>query len=166
MRGWTMTGKLSVGLCGLFLAGCITTGNERLLDDAILAQIRVGETTSAQVAQLLGDPSERRSTQMSGATHESWGYRVSTSIINPLEYVLLYGFLYNGIGLPDTRRELYLAINPDGIVVSLMRQTTTYDMGAPFIRPEVTSRVVSAVAPAGPSGPSIRYEDSLRGLGP
>ena len=158
--------QLSVVLAGMLLAGCVSVGNERLLDETTVAQIKAGETTKAQVTTLLGEPTYQRSTQVSGYTYEWWSYNVATSTINPLEYILLVGLFFNGLGLPDERRDLHLSISPDGIVTGLHQQVTAYDMGGPFSPLSVTSRTRTSVGlPSQPSDPT-QYEGKMQVLSP
>lgn len=156
-----MTRTLTLTLLGLLFAGCVSIGNQALLDEATIAQIKPGQTTMEQVTALLGEPNERRTIQLSGYTYEWWAYRHAASVINPLEYLLLVGFFFNGIGLPDTERDLGVFFNPDGIVRSLAQQTTSYDMGTPVDRMNVTSMTATTVSFAGPPGEPIRYEDKM-----
>ena len=158
--------QLSAVFTGMLLTGCVSVGNELLLNETTVAQIKAGETTKAQVTALLGEPTYQRSTQISGYTYEWWSYKVSTSTINPLEYILLVGFFFNGIGLPDERRDLHLSINPDGIVTGLHQQVTAYDMGGLFSPLSVTSRTRTSVGlPNQRTGPT-QYEGKMQALSP
>ena len=154
--------QLSVVLTGMLLAGCVSAGNELLLNEATVGQIKAGETTKAQVTALLGEPTYQRSTLVSGYTYEWWSYSLATSTINPLEYILLVGFFFNGIGLPDERRDLHLSISPDGIVTGLYQQVTAYDMGGLFSPLSVTSRTKTSVGlPNQRTGPT-QYEGKMQ----
>jgi outer membrane protein assembly factor BamE (lipoprotein component of BamABCDE complex) len=152
---------LIVSLGALVLTGCVSLGNDHLFDDATVSKITAGETTKQQVEALLGEPSQRRISQASGSPHEWWAYSAERSTINPLEYVLLVGFLINGLGAPDERRDLLVAFNPDGIVTSLHQQTTAYDMGWPFTPLNVSSNSNTNVARQGMTGEAVRYQDKL-----
>jgi len=154
--------KLSVALAGMLLGGCLSFGNEMLLDETTVAQIKAGETTKAQVTALLGEPTYQRSTQVFGYTYEWWSYKVTTSTINPLEYILLVGFFFNGIGLPDERRDLHLSINPDGIVTGLHQQVTAYDMGGLFSPLSVTSRTKTSAGLQGQRTGPTQYEGTMQ----
>jgi outer membrane protein assembly factor BamE (lipoprotein component of BamABCDE complex) len=123
----------------LWVTGCVSTGNSNLADNQTMAQITVGKTTKQQVASLLGDPSNQRSIEMGGWTREWWGYSYASAKINPLEYLLLYGFLYNGVGLYDTQYDLGVYFDHRGIVSSLSTLKTDYDMGSPFTSPRVST---------------------------
>lgn len=134
-----MTRRLGPVLLLLWLAACVSTGNSHLADDRTMAQVMVGKTTKQQVASLLGDPSNQRSIEMGGWTREWWGYSYASSRINPLEYLLLYGFLYNGFGQYDTQYDLGIYFDHRGIVSSLSTLKTDYDMGSPFTSPRVST---------------------------
>lgn len=156
-----MKARLLISLVGLLFTGCVALGNADLADDAMIARIHVGETTKQQVAALLGEPTDRRSTELLGYTHEWFHYRYTVSTINPLEYLFLFGFLVNGIGLPDTHYELHVFFDPNGTVTGLARQTTAYDMGGPFIPLRVTSLTATAASFAGRPGGPMLFKDTI-----
>jgi outer membrane protein assembly factor BamE (lipoprotein component of BamABCDE complex) len=139
--------------------GCIALGNEKVLDQETLDKIQVGSTTKGEVETLLGPPSERRSTPLGPHTYEWWAYSYSHSFVNPLDYLLLIGLFINGIGTPDTRKDVQVFFNPDGTVRSLKEQTVSYELRA--IRP---SKLVSDTRTAALLAPYrheyvIRYRD-------
>jgi hypothetical protein len=94
-----MKAKTSLPVSCLLLAGCVSIGSSELANNMTIEQIRVGETTKQQVASLLGEPTSQRSIEMGGWAREWWAYTYGSSVINPLEYLLLYGFFFKGIGL-------------------------------------------------------------------
>jgi hypothetical protein len=154
---------LALALMALLLItsawGCVSWGNDKLEDQANFERIVAGKTTKAEVENFLGPPSTRRSTSMGPHVYEWWGYSYSTSVVNPLEYLLLIGFLVNGIGTPDTRRDLFVFFDPDGTVRSLTQQTVSYELHA--IRPnKLTAETTTAalLAPYRHEG-GIRYHD-------
>ncbi len=157
-----MKGRYWQGFSCLLLAGCVSIGNSELASDATMAQIKVGETTKQQVTSLLGEPTSQRSIEMGGWTREYWSYSYASSTINPLEYLFLYGLFFNGIGLHDTRYDLSLFFDHRGIVSSLSKLTTVYDMGGPFSPLQVTSFAGNTVSfPGAPKGP-IQFEDRMK----
>lgn len=159
-----MTNRLSLCLCGLLLTGCISYGNPNLADDALMAKIKAGETTKDQVATLLGEPSHRRSSvsvgDRPGDAREWWSYSYSSSVVNPLKYVLLYGLFVNGIGTPDTRRELDIFYSPEGVVATVSHVTTDYDLSGPYRSSKVTSTTKIEIHPSG-FGDPVRFEDKV-----
>jgi hypothetical protein len=146
-------------LAGLFLAGCVSVGNSSLADKETLAQIKVGQTTRQQVLALLGKPLDYRSTEYAGSIREWWAYEHASSIINPFEYLLLYGFWTNGVGLFDTRHDLHVFFDAGGIVRSLSLQTTSYDMGSPLSALHVTSTAARALVYGGRKDKPVSFTD-------
>ena len=147
--------------CFLLLAGCVSIGNPDLADDATMARITAGETTKQQVGILLGQPADQGAIQIADATREWWSYSYASATINPLEYILLYGFWTNGIGLYDSRYDLRLSFDDKGIVNSLSLLTTSYDMGGPTSAMRVTAIADNTIGVAGPSGRTIRFVDKV-----
>jgi len=164
--------QLSAVFTGMLLAGCVSVGNERLLDETTVAQIKAGETTKAQVTVLLGEPTYQRSTQVSGYTYEWWSYKVATSTINPLEYLLLVGFTQTdttdavmwmaekiaGLRLfPDAAGRMNLPLADVGGAVLVVSQFTLYGDARKGRRP-------SFVEAAGPDLAVPLYEAFLTAL--
>jgi hypothetical protein len=147
--------------CVLLLAGCVSVGNPNLADDAMMGRIRVGETTKQEIEALLGRPAEQRSIEISEATREWWSYEYATARINPLDYIFLYGFWTNGIGLFDTRYDLKLSFNYKGIVNGLSLATTSYEMGGPVSTMQVTGTADRTIGVAGPAGRTVRFVDKV-----
>jgi outer membrane protein assembly factor BamE (lipoprotein component of BamABCDE complex) len=155
----TLTVSLLLGLVVMLLSsGCVSFGNATLRDDTALEQIEVGTATKKDVQNVFGDPSERRSIQLGTSTYEWWGYSYSRSVINPLEYLLLVGFFVNGIGTPDTRRDLQVFFDPDGTVRSVRDQKTDYDLG--ILREDRVSSTIRTVTFLR-RGRVFRYEDRV-----
>ena len=128
-----------VGLASLVLAGCVSTGNSNLTSDQTMAHITVGETTRQQVVNLLGEPDSRMTIEVGGSTREWWSYTYASATINPIDYILLYGLFFNGIGLFDTRYDVGVFFDHGGVVSSLSRMRVDYDMGRPFAALQVSS---------------------------
>lgn len=155
-----MKSRLGLCLCGLLLTGCISIGNPLLAEESVVAQIKVGQTTKGQVVSLLGEPAQMRSSVSMGHTHEWWRYSYSSSLVNPLKYVLLYGLFVNGIGTPDTQRVLDVFYSPEGTVETLSLMTTSYDLSGPYWPSKVTSTTRIDMLPSGFGNP-IRFEDKV-----
>lgn len=134
-----MTRACCFGLLCLLLAGCVSTGNSDLASDQTMTQIKVGETTKQQVVSLLGDPDRQHAIEVAGTTREWWSYTYASATINPIDYILLYGLFFNGIGLYDTRYDVGVFFDHRGVVSSLSRMKTDYDMGRPFASLQVLS---------------------------
>jgi len=156
-----MTQGFWVAVSCLLLAGCVSTGNSDLANDQTMAQIKVGETTKQQVAAFLGEPASQRTIEMGGWTREWWSYNHAASVINPLDYIFLYGFFFNGIGLYDTRYDVGVFFDHQGIVSSLSRLKTDYDMGRPFSSKRVASVANKTMGFPEASRAPVRYEDKV-----
>jgi hypothetical protein len=149
------------GLSSLLLAGCVSIGNPNLADETMMARLKVGETTKQEVVTLLGQPAQERSIEIAETVREWWSYEYATAVINPLDYLFLYGFWTNGIGLFDTRYDLKLSFNYKGVVNGLSLLTTSYDMGGPVSAMRVTGVSDSTIGVAGPSGRTVRFVDKV-----
>jgi hypothetical protein len=148
-------------LAGLLLAGCVSVGNPSLADQATLARIKVGQTTKQQVLALLGAPSGYRRTGHAGSTLEWWAYEHASSAINPLEYLFVYGFWANGLGLFDTRHDLHVFFDADGVVRSVAFQTTSYDMGSPLSELRVAGSSVHSAVFGGRAEKPVGFTDRM-----
>ncbi len=148
-------------LAGLLLAGCVSVGNSSLADQATLAQIKVGQTTRQQVLALLGEPSGYRRTEHAGSAREWWAYEHASSTINPLEYLFVYGFWTNGLGLFDTRHDLHVFFDANGIVRSLSLQATSYDMGSPLRALHVTSTAAHTMVFGGRTDKPVSFTGKM-----
>jgi hypothetical protein len=84
-----------------------------LANDVKMAKIQVGETTRQQVMTLLGEPDSRILSEVRGWNREWWSYSHASAVINPIEYLLLYGLFINGIGLYDTRYDVGIFFDPE-----------------------------------------------------
>lgn len=157
-----MIKQVTCGLTGLVLAGCVSFGTSQLADPAVMDQIKVGETTKAQVVRLLGEPETRIGTTLAGVTYEGWTYRYAASVINPLEYLLLYGFLYNGPGAHDRIYMLAVSFGSGDVVRTRDYTQTSYDLGTPITNATVTSDARVESRPGG-TGTPVRWEDQVVG---
>lgn len=146
-------------VAGLFLAGCVSVGNSSLADQATLARIKIGQTTRQQVLALLGEPTQSRRTEHAGSAREWWAYEHASSMINPFEYLFLYGFWTNGVGLFDTRHDLHVFFDANGIVRSLSQQTTSYNMGSPVSALHVTSTAAHTMLVGGRKDRPVSFTD-------
>jgi outer membrane protein assembly factor BamE (lipoprotein component of BamABCDE complex) len=155
-----MKNRLILCLGLVFLTGCISIGNERLADDALVAKIKAGETTKDQVASLLGEPARKRSSISMGYTHEWWSYTYSSYMGNPWSYVLPYEFFVNGIGTPDVQRELDIFYGPDGTVTTRSLVTTSYELSGPYSWSKVASTAKVESLPSG-LGTPVQFEDKV-----
>lgn len=159
---------IGLGLCSLsiiLLAGCVSSGQSKLADPEVMGQIKTGETTKEQVASLLGEPEFRRSINLSESVFERWHYRYTDSKVNVLDYLLLYGFLFNGVGTPDTDYILDVFYGSTGVVTTKRLSTTLYDMGNPITPLAVKSTVSTDSLPGG-TGQPVHWEEQIVGRRP
>lgn len=150
-----------LGLSCVLFAGCVSTGNSDLANDQIMAQIKVGATTKQQVISLLGDPDSRRAIDVRGSTREWWSYTYASATINPIDYILLYGLFLNGIGLYDTRYDVGVFFDQQGVVSSLSRMKADYEMGRPFESLSVSSISNRTVGFPETAKEPIHFQDSM-----
>ena len=148
-------------LSPLVLSGCVSIGNANLASDETIANIQVGETTRQQVMKLLGEPDSQFTIEIRGSNREWWSYAYASAVINPLEYVLLYGLFTNGIGMYDTRHDVAVFFDHRGVVSSLSRTKTDYEMGGPFAPLHVSSISNKTMGFPEPAKQPIHYEDSM-----
>jgi len=125
-----------------------------------MANIQVGETTRQQVMNLLGEPDSQMTIEVGGATREWWSYSHASAVINPIDYILLYGLFFNGIGLYDTRYDVGVFFD-HGVVSSLSRIKTDYDMGRPFGSLQVSSVSNKTMGFPEPAKKAVHYEDRM-----
>ena len=74
---------------------------------------------------------------------------------------MLYGLWTNGIGLFDTRYDLFLSFDYKGIVSGLSLLKTSYDMGSPVRSTRVTAVADNTIGVAGPTGRTVRFVDKV-----
>jgi outer membrane protein assembly factor BamE (lipoprotein component of BamABCDE complex) len=147
-------------LAYVLVAGCASIGNADLARDEIMSGIHVGETTRQQVMTLLGEPDSRITIDVAGFTREWWSYTYESAVINPIDYLLLYGFFFNGIGLYDTRYDVGVFFDQRGIVSTLSKTKTDFDMGRPFTSLQVSS-VSHKTTGSGLPDKAVHFEDRM-----
>ena len=145
----------------LLLSACVSIGNSDLANDQTMMNIKVGETSRQQVRDLLGEPDNQLMTEVRGSTREWWSYSYSTAVINPMDYIFLYGLWFNGIGLYDTRYDVEVFFDHRGVVSSLSKSKTDYDMGSPITPLHVSSVSNKTVGFSEAAKQSVHYEDRM-----
>ena len=149
-----------MGPC-LVLSGCLSIGHSELASDQTMAGIRVGETTREQVMDVLGEPDSHMLIDIRGSRREWWSYTYASAVVNPIDYILLYGLLFNGIGMYDTRYDVGVFFDHRGIVSSLSTLKTDYEMGGPFASLHVASVSDKTIGFSEPAKQSVHYEDRM-----
>jgi outer membrane protein assembly factor BamE (lipoprotein component of BamABCDE complex) len=122
------------------LISCTTVDNPALLEEERLQQIRLGETTKAQVEALLGRPMTMSQTLIDGGQIETWIYNYGRAETNPLLFVPIIGLgvAISGNGITAEGRSLIVGFAPNGTVRTLTRSKSQY--GAPSAQPEDQNR--------------------------
>jgi outer membrane protein assembly factor BamE (lipoprotein component of BamABCDE complex) len=144
----------------MLLSGCASTGNSRLASEQTISNIQVGDTTREQVMNLLGEPDSQMTIEVAGFQREWWSYTYASAVINPIDYILLYGLLFNGIGLYDTRYDVGVFFDHRGVVSSLSSTKTDFDMGRPFTSLKVSSTASKTIG-SGLAQRPVYYEDTM-----
>ena len=108
----------------LILSGCVTSGNQRLTDEAAVAQVKEG-MTQAQVRALVGEPS---SVTTLGNGEVVWGYVMMNVKPNAASFVPVVGLF---AGRADSQTStLTVYFQADGTVKntsrSRMKSQTSY----------------------------------------
>src|SRR5262252_2191449 len=93
-----MTSRIGVlvTLLSAFLAGCSSSGNERIADasqQSVSEQLVKGRTTQAQVRELYGDPMK---TSFTDSGNEIWEYEFSRLRSKPTNFVPYVNVIYSG----------------------------------------------------------------------
>jgi hypothetical protein len=145
----------------LLLSGCVSIGNSDLASDQTMANIQVGETSREQVMTLLGEPDSQMTIEVRGSIREWWSYTHASAVINPIDYILLYGLFFNGIGLYDTQYDVKVFFDHRGVVSSLSRTKTGYDMGGPFAPLHVSSISNKTMGFPEPDKKAVHYDDRM-----
>jgi hypothetical protein len=156
-----MSGRFWWVVSSLVLSGCVSVGNAHLASDETMANIQVGETTRQQVMTLLGEPDSRLTIEIRGMSREWWSYAYASAVINPIDYLLMYGLFFNGIGMYDTRHDVAVFFDHRGVVSSLSRTKTDYDMGGPFAALHVSSVSTMTIGFPEAGKPPVQYEDTM-----
>jgi outer membrane protein assembly factor BamE (lipoprotein component of BamABCDE complex) len=149
-------------LLSLVLSACVSTGHSELASDETMAHVQVGETTKQEIMVLLGQPDGQLTTEMTGFTREWWSYSYASAVIDPLDYMLLYGLWFNGIGMYDTRYDVAMVFDHRGVLSSLSRTKTDYDMGRPFASGQVSSVSSKTIGFPEAGKQPMTFEDKLQ----
>lgn len=104
------------------LAGCASVGNERLAseDEQTIAQkIEIGETTKADVTQMLGAPTSK---MFDAKGQEQWMYmhsHASADAVNFIPFAALFGTSTSG-----ETKQLTVVFDDDGVVSNYLMNAT------------------------------------------
>jgi outer membrane protein assembly factor BamE (lipoprotein component of BamABCDE complex) len=114
-------------LLGMVLAGCATTGNKKIINEKILSEIKIGESTKADVMEILGEPLKVTFTDVE---EEVWDYQYVRSKPRATSFLPRLGSVLGGrYSLIHT---LTIRFTTDGIVKKIGRGQTTSRAGSVF----------------------------------
>jgi len=131
MMGWfIMRATVMAALVGLFSA-CATSGNPAVLDQTIVSQIKLGQSTKDDVRRLLGEPTHTSLTQIANHQNEVWAYGFARHETNPLIYVPVVGLFVMAFGGWGEHESGSVAVSfgEDGIVRSLSKHQANLALG-------------------------------------
>jgi outer membrane protein assembly factor BamE (lipoprotein component of BamABCDE complex) len=110
------------------LTGCFSHGNASLKNDAAVEQIKIGESTKADVLRLLGKPSSTYTSEVSpGVRIELWSYTHMQAESSPLLFVPIVGLFAaaSGNAVDVNVRVFSVSFSPDGVVRSITRSSSS-----------------------------------------
>ena len=124
---WSLT-----ALFVLVVYGCATTGgNPSIQDPAIISQIKIGESTKADVTRLLGEPNYRSTTHINNLNTEVWAYGYAKHETNPWIYVPIVGLFamsFGGLGEHQSAG-FSVSFDQEGIVRARSKMRSDITMG-------------------------------------
>ena len=118
-------------LASLLLAACATSGNPAVLDQTIVGQIKIGQSTKEDVRRLLGAPNHTSFTQVFNQQTEVWAYGYAKHETNPLLYVPIIGLFVMAAGGWGEHESGSVAVSfdKDGIVRSMSKYRSDISLG-------------------------------------
>jgi outer membrane protein assembly factor BamE (lipoprotein component of BamABCDE complex) len=116
-----------VAVGGMVLFGCTTVGNERIIQDEIVSQIKPGKSTKAAVKALVGGPTKVSSTD---TNEEVWDYEYTISEMRAATFIPVVGIFAGGADM-DTYT-LTIRFTKEGIVKEVGTGMTTSGSGSVF----------------------------------
>ena len=122
---------IAVALLVGLLSACATSGNPAVLDQSIVTQIKLGQSTKEDVRRLLGEPNYTSITQISSRQNEVWAYGYLKHETNPLIYVPVVGLFvlaFGGLGEYESE-SVSVSFDQDGIVRSMSKSKTELAFG-------------------------------------
>jgi outer membrane protein assembly factor BamE (lipoprotein component of BamABCDE complex) len=120
--------KCVVGaLCSIVLFGCATVGSKQITRDEIVSQIKEGESTQAEVRELLGEPS---SVSFTDTEEEIWTYCYSRSVTRATTFIPVVNIFAGGSDVQNYT--LTIRFTKEGVVKKVGRGKTTGGVGSVF----------------------------------
>lgn len=123
--------RTSLLLIVVLTAGCATSGNPAVLDQTIVSQIKIGQSTKEDVRRLFGNPTTISNTQFNNFQSEVWAYGYAKHETNPLIYVPIIGLFAIATGGYGEMESGSVAVGFDknGIVQSVSKYKSEINMG-------------------------------------
>jgi len=123
--------RISILLASLLLTACATSGNPAVLDQTIVSQIKIGQSTKEDVKRLFGEPNHTSITQVLNQQTEVWAYGYAKHETNPLLYVPVVGLFVLAAGRWGEHESGSVAVSfdKDGIVRSMSKYKSGVTMG-------------------------------------
>ena len=112
----------------LAITGCFSHGNASLKNDAAVEQIKIGESTKADVLRLIGKPTLTYTSEISpGVRIELWSYSHMQAESSPLLFIPIVGLFTaaSGHGVDVDVRGFSVSFSPDGVVRSITRSSSS-----------------------------------------
>ena len=118
----------------LVLSGCASSGNPQLREEAVVSQIKIGESTKEDVRRLLGEPNVMSKTVINGRSMEAWAYGYSATQTNPLLFVPVVGLFTLGSNPVKVESAGFgVTFSDDGIVRSITRHRSSTGGNQPSV---------------------------------
>ena len=125
----------------LVLSGCASSGNPQLREEAVVSQIKIGESTKEDVHRLLGEPNVMSKTVINGRAMEVWGYAYSATQTNPLVFVPVIGLFTLGSNPVKVESAGFgVTFSDDGIVRSITRHRSNVGEDQPRIETQTETK--------------------------
>jgi len=123
--------RLSILLTSLLLTACATSGNPAVLDQTIVDQIKIGQSTKEDVQRLFGKPTTTSVSQFNNFQSEVWAYGYAKHETNPLIYFPVIGLFVIAAGGWSEHESGSVAVSFDkeGIVRSMSKYKSGITMG-------------------------------------
>jgi outer membrane protein assembly factor BamE (lipoprotein component of BamABCDE complex) len=113
-------------LLSAFLAGCASSGNERIADaslQSVSEQLVKGKTNQAQVRELYGDPIK---TSFTDSGNETWEYEFSRLRSKPTNFIPYVNLIHSGA--EGDKKSLVIFFNKSKIVQQYTISTSQVDI--------------------------------------
>jgi outer membrane protein assembly factor BamE (lipoprotein component of BamABCDE complex) len=145
--------SLSILTISLLLTACATSGNPAVLDQAIVGQIKIGQSTKEDVQRLFGKPTTTSVSQFNNFQSEVWAYGYAKHETNPLIYIPVIGLFVIAAGGWSEHESGSVAVSFDknGIVQGMSK--SKFDMSIGGLATPTTIQSQSSTQSGTPTDP-------------